>query len=87
MPGAANWHLLLLEQMAHERTGIRPAVLSDRTRGALDPYRGFRHVVRNVYTFQFDPARMELLVAAAPTLFAEVRAELLAFAHFIENAG
>jgi len=50
MPAGEHWHQLLLEQMASEIGGVRPAVISDATRQALDEYRGFRHVVRNVYT-------------------------------------
>lgn len=81
----ANWHRLLLRQMADEVPRVRPAVISEHTRDALDEYRGFRHVVRHVYTFKFDPAKVQRLVQAAPTVFAQVRAELLAFADFVEH--
>ena len=50
VPRGANWHQMLLEQMAKEVPHERPAVISKSTRDALDEYRGFRHVVRNVYT-------------------------------------
>jgi hypothetical protein len=62
LPTGGHWHQLLLEQMAAENPGIRPAVISDATRQVLDEYRGFRHIVRNVYTFRFDPAKMQRLV-------------------------
>jgi len=64
---------------------VRPAVISDATRQALDEYRGFRHVVRNVYTFRFDPVKIERLVENAAAVFAQVRGELLAFASFVEQ--
>ncbi|WP_416672242.1 ribonuclease toxin HepT-like protein [Egbenema bharatensis] len=41
---------------------VRPAVLSFETRDRLDRYRGFRHVVRNVYTFNLDPEQIGLLI-------------------------
>ena len=46
---------------------------------------GFRHIVRNVYTYKFDSARIEKLTERAGPLFAEFRAELLAFADFMES--
>jgi hypothetical protein len=41
--------------------------------------------VRNVYAFRFDPAKIEKLVEDAPDAFAQARAELLAFASFVEQ--
>ncbi len=85
MPRGANWHQLLLDQMATDVPGVRPAVISESTREALDAYRGFRHVVRNVYTFQFDPVKMQSLVERLPDAFAQARKELLSFASFLEQ--
>jgi hypothetical protein len=51
----------------------------------LDEYRGFRHVVRNVYTFRFDPAKVQRLVQKAPSVFGQTQEELLAFASFLEQ--
>ena len=84
-PEGENWHQALLQQMTVEVPAIRPAVISEAVCGQLDEYRGFRHVVRNVYTFKFDPAKVGRLVAFAPVLFRPVRAELLAFAEFLEH--
>jgi hypothetical protein len=85
IPQGANWHRALLEQMTMEVPQVRPAVISEETRTALDEYRGFRHVVRNVYTFSFDPVKVQLLVQKAPEAFSLVRAEMLAFADFVER--
>lgn len=85
VPQGENWHQTLLEQMAVEIPRVRPAVISLAVRQRLDEYRGFRHVVRNVYTFKFDPTRMAKLVKVSPNLLAQVRAELLAFAEFLEE--
>ena len=79
------WHLLLWEQMTKEVPGIRPAVISTETGTRLDEYRRFRRVVRNVYTHSFDPAKLGKLVNSAPELSARTKAELLAFAAFLEH--
>lgn len=85
-PHGENWHQALLRQMTQEVSGVRPAVISESIYHQLDVYRGFRHVVRNVYTFKFDPVKIENLVEKAPQLFSQVRTELLAFAEFLEQA-
>ena len=85
LPRGANWHQTLLEQVAAEAPAVRPAVISDETRWILDEYRGFRHVVRNVYTFRFDPAKVQSLVEGAPVAYSQLRAELLAFADFLDQ--
>ena len=86
-PSGANRHQELLRQMAVEIPGIRPAVLSNPTRERLEKYRGFRHVVRNVYTFNLDPIQIDLPVQGLPDTFATARAELLAFADILQQAG
>lgn len=85
VPRGANWHQVLLDQVAAEVPHVRPAVISDETRQALAQYRGFRHIVRNVYTFKFDPLKVQKLVEEAPQVFSRVRVELLAFADFLEE--
>src|SRR5687768_12608354 len=69
LPQGENWHMLLLQQMTKEKTRIRPAVISELVGKRLNEYRGFRHVVRNVYTYRFDPAKVEKLVHSASDLF------------------
>lgn len=83
LPTGENWHQALLIQMSKEVSGIRPAVISQQTSIRLDEYRGFRHVVRNVYTFHFDAAKLEKLVLGAEDIFSQVKAELYAFANFL----
>ena len=65
---------------------MRPAVISEVSYLKLDTYRGFRHVVRNVYTVNFDPLKVGKLVDEAPEVFNTVRDELSAFADFLEQA-
>lgn len=64
---------------------MRPAVISDDTRQALDEHRGFRRVVRNIYAFDFDTLQVRRLGERAPGVFAQTCAELLAFADFLER--
>lgn len=71
--------------MTAEVCGVRPAVISDVTREQLDAYRGFRHVVRNVYTFHFAPAKVGQLVVDTPELLSQVHAEWLAFTESLEE--
>ena len=85
LPRSENWHLLLLQQMSVEVPGIRPAVISTETGMKLDEYRRFRHVVRNVYTHDFDPVKIGKLVSSASELFTQTKVELLAFAAFIDQ--
>ena len=84
LPKGENWHQALLVQMSQEVTGVRPAVISLQVSKRLDEYRGFRHVVRNVYTFHFDAAKLEKLVMGAKDTFDQVKAEILAFTDFLD---
>ena len=85
LPHGESWHQLLLRRMMTEVPMIRPAVISKETGAKLDDYRGFRHVVRNVYAYKFDPVKLEKLVKGSPEIFAQLKAELLAFAAFLEK--
>ena len=86
-PKGENWHQALLQQMATEIPDLRPAVISRKTFQFLDEYRGFRNVVRNVYAYNFETAKLQKLVAGLPVVLAHWRAELLAFAEFLEQQG
>lgn len=85
VPSDGEWHRELLRQMNVEVPGVRPTVLSVESVWALDEYLRFRHVVRNVYTFNFDPERIERLVGQIRPCFEQVRSDLLAFASFVER--
>jgi len=87
VPSNAEWHRDLLEQMGLNLPKVRPPVLSSDSMGRLDEYLRFRHVVRNVYTFSFDPERVGRLVKELETVFDQVQKELLAFADFLERVG
>jgi len=85
VPAGPEWHRDLLQQMGLTVRQVRPQVLSPETIRALSEYLGFRHVVRSIYTFQFDPERLEHLVTGLRPVFAQVRDELETFASFLEH--
>lgn len=85
IPSGSDWHIGLLVQMAAESAERRPPVISNEVRNALDEYRGFRHVVRNVYAFKFRPSRLKELMDGLSGCFTSLRQELLAFAEFLES--
>jgi hypothetical protein len=78
-------HTSLLRQMTVEMGKLCPAVIEINTRQCLDEFRGFRHIVRHVYTFNLRPARLAELVHDAPNCLANLTADLLAFADFLEK--
>ena len=86
-PDGANWHQELLHQMSADIPSTRPAVMSPELRNQLDKFRGFRHVVRNVYTFQLDAHQIEALVKQLPPTMEQVSRELLPFADFLQQVG
>ena len=71
--------------MAVELPDVRPAVISADLVDELDRYRGFRHVVRNVYAYVLDARRVGELVEALPPTLARLRAELTAFAEALDE--
>lgn len=85
VPTSAEWHRELLEQMGLDLPKVRPPVLTREAIQSLDEYLRFRHVVRNVYTFSFDPERVGRLVTELDAVFDQVRQELSVFADFLEK--
>ncbi len=83
VPAGAEWHQELLRQMATPLPQIRPAVFSNATIKRLDEYLRFRHVVRHVYAFEFDPQRIRPLAEALAGDFAQVKGELAVFIDFL----
>jgi hypothetical protein len=83
VPTAANWHQELLTQMQTEIPSIRPAVISYQLKEALEEYRGFRHVVRNVYSYHLKPEKLKLLVDNLEYTFTLASEELVVFGDFL----
>lgn len=85
VPTSAEWHRELLNQMELDLPKVRPPVLTRETIQRLDEYLRFRHVVRNVYTFSFDPERIGRLVNELEDVYEQVKLELSTFAEFLET--
>ena len=85
LPTGAEWHRNLLLQMSAEIPNTRPAIIQQTTRDCLDDYRGFRHVVRNVYTFNLRPARLRDLVTDLGACYEAVREDVLVFCTYLEQ--
>ena len=79
-----SWHRDLLLKMASEVNDVRPAVISQPNAHVLDEFRRFRHLVRHVYTINFDSEKIEELIVALRSAWPGLKAELMAFAHFLE---
>lgn len=82
-PEGDAWHRQLIDQMAREIPETRPAVIDEFVAAALDEFRKFRHLIRNVYTIHLDSERMRVLVEALPSLWEQLQKDLLAFADFL----
>jgi len=85
LPQGPNWHQELLQQMTAQLNDLRPAVLGRNTRTCLDEYRAFRHLVRNVYTFNLKPTRMQELAEEVQHCFGLVRYDFEEFIHFLQE--
>jgi len=79
LPSGNAWHQNLLKQMKTEIKKIRPRVISNNSYKKLDEYRGFRHIVRNVYSFQLASERIKPLVQNLPELFNQIEHEIRNF--------
>ncbi|MEW6754609.1 MAG: hypothetical protein AB1505_27045 [Candidatus Latescibacterota bacterium] len=84
VPEGPDWRRELLAQCSVELTGVRPAVIARATRAALDEYRAFRHVVRNVYAFSLRPDRLASLAAGLRPCYDLLAADLATFTRFLE---
>ncbi len=73
--------------MGAPAAGIRPAVLGEGTRDRLEVYRGFRHVVRNLYTFNLIPSRIFDLAHGVRACYDAVAGDLHAFCGFLDALG
>lgn len=82
-PSGETWHRDLVIQMARPVENLRPAVISAQNLQWLDELRRFRHLVRNVYTFNLVPGKIEPLVTSLTEMWPLLRVEILAFADFV----
>ncbi|MEC9490686.1 MAG: hypothetical protein UMU04_07025 [Halanaerobiales bacterium] len=84
-PDGSSWHKELLDQMALNIRKIRPAVISKETRDILDEYRAFRHIVRNVYAFNYSPDKIKILIKNFNSEYQKIKNEVIEFLDFLES--
>jgi hypothetical protein len=73
-PPGPNWHRALLETMAKEVPGIRPAILSASVLPSMRDLLAFRHFFRHAYSVPLDAGRLVALRLRT----AEARVQVLA---------
>ena len=79
LPVGPSWHRDLLTQMAQSVPDVRPAVISSDTASALSDYLEFRHVVRNMYTFNLKSDRVAELVGGSRSAYNMAQRDLTGF--------
>lgn len=78
-PGGDRWHKDLLHAMATSVPGFRPALISDKTMGALARLLAFRHFMRHAYAVDLDPDQLKPLAHRLLLLHADLSSELERF--------
>ena len=86
LPSGDNWHRELLRQMTIEIKKVRPVVISEATYNHLNNYRGFRHIVRNVYTFNLSVSKLQVLIDNLNIAYTGFKADIDNFCCFIAIA-
>jgi HepT-like protein len=85
IPEGSRWHSILIKGMARDIPGVRPPVIKDETRLLLDEYRKFRHLVRNIYTFNIIPQKITKLAQSITKVFNMLQKDLTIFLNILEK--
>ena len=85
VPRGPEWHRDLILQVAAEVSTVRPPVIGQATRFCLDEFRGFRHIVRNVYTFNLKSTRLKELTDKVRECYLDFEQDLIRFIAFLEQ--
>jgi hypothetical protein len=86
LPQGATWHRDLLMQMTLSIEEVRPAVLHRSTAEILGEFLRFRHLVRNLYTWNFEAERLSELIRQLPVALAALSQDLDKFGRFLDEA-
>lgn len=81
-PSGYDWHRRLLERMTLPREEM-PPILQQETAKSLREYLGFRQVVRNIYGFELDLERLEILLVRYRGVWQEVEGDLKVFVDWL----
>lgn len=83
LPEGERWHSILLKNMTKEIKGVRPSVVTMETYEMMDDYRKFRHLARNIYTFNIVPDKVLTLAKGISKTFKSFESDLKGFVKFI----
>jgi len=86
VPVGPNWHRDLLTQMTLVVEGLRPAVIQPGTAHSLEEYLRFRHLVRNLYTWNFEADKLADLITRLPGTLTDLETDLERFGRFLRAA-
>jgi len=75
LPSNSAWHQKLLEQMA-KSTSTRPPVISKELKEELAEYLAFRHIFRNLYSFELDWKKIKPLVLKLKSVLKKFNEEI-----------
>lgn len=84
LPSSFDWHKRLLRQMTVDY-GNRIPVLRQETARQLQEYLGFRHVVRNIYGFELESARVRRLLDQYPGVWNQCKTDLYQFVTWLQE--
>jgi len=79
------WHKSLLERMALEIKGIRPALLSKNAFECLDELRAFRHFFRHAYDVNIDRDKFKIVAEKAFKIKKSYKREINKFLTFLDS--
>ena len=85
-PNGGRWHQDLLEQMALEIPGVRPAILSSELAETLREYLELRHFFRHSYSFQIEWEKLKPKVEKLNAIFTHFETALVNFIVFLDGA-
>ncbi len=85
IPNGDSWHLELLKQMATKIQQVRPPVIKKQIFELLNEYRGFRHIVRNLYTYNISTKKLTPLVEDLQPTYNLVKRDIEDFLKLFEE--
>jgi len=85
IPQNAEWHKRLLRLMVLEIPGIRPAVISRELYNKLEEYLRFRHVIRNIYAFELDSSKLQVLIDSFEDVYNHFVKDINSFITFLRS--
>lgn len=83
VPVGERWHSILLKNMTKDIKGVRPSVITMETYEMIDDYRKFRHLARNIYTFNIVPDKVLILTKSLNKAFKSFKRDIKEFTKFM----